>query len=178
MARGNSNIKNYSPITDNYDVDISENANMIQCILDTYNRPEPDLHNPDEVNIAIKAYFENCISKGLKPGNLGLYNALGIDKKQCYDLLHGLTPRKANPRSVELIKKACKSLSEYRELLGSENKLPVPTLIFWQKNFDGLEDVQRMEVTANNAPEADKTAEEIAAQIEQDIPVDAEYNEV
>ena len=69
-------------------------------------------------------------------------------------------------------------MAEYRELLGSEGKISPVTMIFWQKNHDGFTDVQQVEISTTGAPEADKTAAEIAAQIEQDIPVDAEYNEV
>ena len=178
MARGNPNIKDYSPIVDNTEVDIESNAKMIQCVLDNFNSIKPDLHDSKQVENAINNYFQNCISKGLRPGNLGLYNALDLNKKEVYDLLHGLTPRKASVECIELIKKACKAMSEYRELLGSSGKLSPPVLIFWQKNFDGLEDVQRMEVTAENQLKPEKTPEEIQKMLEEDIPIDTDYKEL
>ena len=182
MPKGNPNIKNYSPIVDNTEIDKTENALLVSMALDVFNTPEPDLDKPDEVAKTIDRYFNSCISKGLRPGNLGLYTSLGLTKNNVRDLVQGrvktVEGKHVSSSTISHIKKAIKVLSLYRESLGSEGKLNPATLIFWQKNFDGLEDVQRMEVTANNAPEADKTAEEIAAQIEQDIPVDAEYNEV
>ena len=45
------------------------------------------------------------------------------------------------------------------------------------KNFDGLQDAQQIEVTAAPGPAASMTPEEIAHQIEKDIPIDAEYKE-
>ena len=37
--------------------------------------------------------------------------------------------------------------------------------IFWMKNFDGLEDVQRVDVAPVNTLQADKTPEQIASEI-------------
>ena len=172
------NIKDYSPMVNNTEIEYELNKTMIECVLENFNSSKPDLHKPDEVEKAINGYFNNCISKGLKPGNLGLYNALDLTKTEVSDLLHGRNPLKASVESIRLIKKACKAMSEYREMLGSQNKLPVPTLIFWQKNYDGLEDVQRMEIAADNTPKADLSPDEIKAQIEQDIPLDVDYNEI
>ena len=171
------NIKNYSPMVDNTEVDTELNAIMVQNILESFQAKEPDLHKADEVEYAIKDYFNRCITKGLRPGNMGLYNALGLGKTEVYDILNGRNPRKASLESIAIIKKAQKALSEFRESLGSQGKLNPATLIFWQKNFDGLEDVQRMEVAAETMPKAQQTPEEIARQIEQDIPIDAEYTE-
>ena len=177
MAKGNKNAYMNFPIANNTEMDNDENAVLCQYALDIFNSKEPDLHKPEEVEQAINNYFKNCIDKGLRPGNLGLYASLGIDKKQAYDLIHGLTPKKANPRSIEHLKKAIKAMGTYREMLGAQGKLSPPVLIFWQKNFDGLEDVQRMEVTAQTQENAELSPDEIANKIESDIPVDVPYKE-
>ncbi len=113
---------------------------------------------------------------------MGLYTSLGLTKDEVKDLLHGriksVNGVRVSPKTITHIKKACKSLSLFRESLGSQGKLNPATLIFWQKNFDGLEDVQKVDVSAVNQPEAQQTPEEIAAQIESDIPVDTEYKEL
>jgi len=175
MGRGNPDIKKYSPIVDNTEIDVKENAVLVQYALDIFNTPDPDLNNPDDVKRCIDSYFNNCVSKGLRPGNLGLYGSLGLDKKQVNDLINGRISRvngkDVNVKTVELIKKACKGIRGFRELLGSQGKLNPATLIFWQKNFDGLEDVQRMELAAD-MPKPSQSPDEIAAEIEQDIPVD------
>lgn len=166
--RGNKNIKDYSLITSDIEIDKEDNANMITCVLESFKTSKPDLHKPDEVERAITGYFERCINKGLKPGNLGLYNALGLNKNEVHDILAGRSNYKASTECVQLIKKAKQSLAEYRELLASENKLSAPIAIFWQKNFDGLEDIQRVDVAPVNTLQADKTPDEIAAE----IPID------
>ena len=51
------------------------------------------------------------------------------------------------------------------------------TYIFMGKNYDGLQDQTQIEVTAQQGPAASMTPEEIARQIEKDIPIDAEYTE-
>ena len=66
-------------------------------------------------------------------------------------------------------------MGTYREGLVLEGKLNPVTYIFMGKNYDGLEDQTRVEVTANNGPAASMTPEEIARQIEQDIPIDADF---
>ena len=113
---------------------------------------------------------------------MGLYASIGLTKNQVKELIHGrvksVEGKAVNSSSIAHIKKAIKTMSLFRESLGAQGKLNPATLIFWQKNFDGLEDVQRVELDANAAPKADKTPEEIAAMIEQDIPVDTEYKEL
>lgn len=177
MPKGNKEAYKNFPFYDTSDTTVEENAILCRYALGIFESKEPDLHNPEEVEQAISGYFQNCISNGLRPGNLGLYASLGINKNQAYNLIHGLTPKKASSKSVDLLKKAVKAMSAYREMLGAQGKLNPATLIFWQKNFDGLEDIQRVELDANAAPKAEKTPEEIAAMIESDIPIDAEYTE-
>lgn len=162
-------------MVDNSEIDKQENAVLVQYALDIFNSPYPDLNNPEDVKGCIDNYFRNCISKGLRPGNLGLYASLGLDKKQINDLLSGrqksFNGRVVSVDCIPLIKKACEGIRGFRELLGSQGKLNPATLIFWQKNFDGLEDVQRMELSAD-LPKPAQSPDEIAAEIEQDIPVD------
>lgn len=170
--RGNKNIKDYSPMVDNGNIDIAENNILIQQCIDVFESKTPCLDNPVEVEQAIKNYFLSCIDKGLRPGNLGLYAVLGLDKNDVRDLLQGrvrtVNGQGVNVETISHIKKACKVISLYRESLGSAGKLNPATLIFWQKNYDGLEDVQRVDVAPVNTLTADRTPEEIAA----DIPVD------
>ena len=136
-----------------------------------------DLHNPAEVKQAIINYFIDCEKSGKRPGNMGLYRALDLTRQDVNDALRGKNKSKVSPDCIDTIKKALSLLSEYREQLGAQGKLNPVTMIFWQKNFDGLADTQQIEVTAAPAPAATMTPEEIARQIEQDIPIDADYIE-
>jgi hypothetical protein len=174
MPKGNSKAYLNSPLHDDSDIDITENANMISCILESFNAPLPDLNKPDEVEKAINDYFKRCISRGLRPGNLGLYNSIGLDKNNVRDLVQGrvktVNGKSVNVGTISLIKKAIKQMGEFREMLGSQGKLNPATLIFWQKNFDGLEDVQRVDVAPINALQPERTPEELQKLIEEDIP--------
>lgn len=178
MAKGNMNIKQYSPMVNNTPMDFEENKVLCQYALDIFNSSEPDLQDPVQVSKAINDYFNNCIEKGLRPGNLGLYASLGLNKSEVYDIIHGRIKSKASPPVIQLIEKAIKMLSSYRELLGSQGKLNPATLIFWQKNFDNLTDVQQIELNANTTNQPEMSTDEIRKQIENDIPIDTDYREI
>lgn len=170
MPKGNKLAYLNSPMTDNSPIDFDDNAKMIQCVIDNFDRPLPDLSNAKEVEKAIKDYFNTCLSKGLRPGNLGLYAALGLDKRQVNDMLNGRIRLNASPQTIGLLKKACAHLTEFREMLGSSGKLNPAVLIFWQKNFDNLSDIQQIDLNPVSMT-ATKTPEEIAAEIDE-IPTD------
>lgn len=170
MPKGNKLAYLNSPMTDNTPIDFDDNKNMIELCLDIYNSKTPDLSNEKEVQTAINNYFTNCINRGLRPGNLGLYAALGLDRRQVKDLLDGRIKLNASSSSLRHIKKAQEMLSTFREVLGSQGKLNPATLIFWAKNFDGLSDVQQIDLNPVNM-QPNKTPEEIAAEID-DIPTD------
>lgn len=158
-------------------VNKDENAVFCQYALDIFNAPTVDLKDSEAVADAISGYFNSCIERGLRPGNLGLYAVLGLSKQEVSNELRGVT-HKLSTSTIDLIKKAKVALSTYREMLGSTGKINPVTLIFWQKNYDGLEDKQTMEITPAKGPEPEQTPEEIAAQLEQDIPIDVDYEEV
>lgn len=182
MPKGNKLAYKNFPLYDNGDTTKEENAILCQYALDVFNAKEPDLNNPKEVEETIQNYFINCTSKGLKPGNLGLYASLGLDKNNVRDLVQGrvktVNGRSVNVGSVSLLKKAIKAIGSYREMLGAQGKISPPVLIFWQKNYDNLQDVQTIELDANNAPKADMSPEEIEQKMLEDMPVESEYKEI
>lgn len=158
-------------------VNKDENAAFCQYALDIFNAPAVDLKDPEAVSDAISCYFNSCIDRGLRPGNLGLYAVLGLSKQEVSNELRGVTHKLSTP-TIDLIKKAKVALSTYREMLGSTGKINPVTLIFWQKNYDGLEDKQTMEITPAKGLEPEQTPEEIEKQLEADIPIDVDYEEI
>ena len=50
----------------------------------------------------------------------------------------------------ELIKKVKAFCGSYREMLGADGRLNPVTLVWWQKNYDGLVDRQEVVLTPNN----------------------------
>lgn len=153
-----------------------ENAALCEYALNMFHSKPVDLHDADAVAAAIDNYFRDCIERGLRPGNLGLYAALGMTKQNVNDAIRGQTKNIVSPDALDCIKKARTAMSTYREMLGSMGKINPVTLIFWQKNFDGLEDKQNVEVTPKQA-EAQYTPEEVQEQLE-DIPIDTDYKEL
>ena len=145
--------------------------------LELFDATPPDLHNPEEVNAAIIRYFESCDKHNVRPANLGLYAALGLTRQDVSDVLTGKNKSKVSPEATDIIKKAKLVLSTYRESLAMQGKLSPPVAIFWAKNYDGMSDETKIEITTAPGQQPTLTPEEIARQIEQDIPIDADYKE-
>ena len=150
---------------------------LIAYAVDVFKAAPPDLHNPEEVQEAILNYFNSCIARNVRPGNLGLYAALGITKQDYHDVVNGRNKSKVSPDCIDLLKKANRAMGAYREGLALKGKLNPVTYIFMGKNYDGLQDQTQIEVTAQPGATATMSPEEIARKIEQDIPIDAEYRE-
>ena len=148
--------------------------NMRTNFIRDISRPPIDLHSTEDVKQAICSYLIDCEESGKRPGNMGLYRALDLTKQDVNNILTGKSKSKASPACIDLIKKALSMLSEYREQLGLQGKLNPVTMIFWQKNYDGLEDNTRLEVTARPATDPQLSPDEIQKQIEKDIPIDIE----
>lgn len=183
MPRGNKEAyKNSYISSDQLPLSQEENTVLCQYAMEIFKGKTPCISNPEEVEKAISDYFLNCISKGLRPGNLGLYASLGLDKRQVFDILHGIQKtvngESVNPASIEHIKKACKAMSSYREMLGAQGKLSPPVLIFWQKNYDSLTDVQQLEITSTGAPTEEKSVDELRQKMLEDMPIETEYKEL
>lgn len=174
MPRGNTkDNRSKSPLFPEVTATETELAALARYALDIFEQEPPDLHDPEAVREAIRHYFINCERNGIRPANLGLYATLGLTKQEVSNIVNGRD--KVNSETRDLLKKAKRVLSSYREGLAMTGKLNPVTAIFWSKNFDQMTDVQQIEVTASPGPAASMTPEEIARQIEQDIPVDATY---
>ena len=136
-----------------------------------------DLHSAESVQAAIVAYFQRCIDTGTRPGNLGLYAALGMSKQDYHDVVNGRNKSKASPAAIDLMKSAVRAIGAYREGLALEGKINPVTYIFMGKNYDNLSDVQQVEISASAGQTAELSPEEIAARIEKEIPIDADFKE-
>ena len=172
--KGGSKDGNGSPIIGGNGVaSMSDNENALFCkyAMDIFHAPSVDLDDPEEVAAAIDGYFKYCIDRQLRPGNLGLYAALGLSKQDVSNAINGYS-KKLRPSTIDLLKKAKQALATYRELLGSQGKLNPVTLIFWQKNYDGLKDQQDIVLTPNTGIQQEHSADEIAQKVLEDIPID------
>jgi hypothetical protein len=133
-----------------------------------------DLHDAKSVYNTIVQYFQQCENNHVRPGNLGLYAALGMSKQDYNNVVTGKSKSKASLDCIDLMKKAVRAIGAYREGLALEGKINPVTYIFMGKNYDGLSDVQQLEVTAKPAQDPTLTPDEIQQQLEKDIPIDIE----
>jgi hypothetical protein len=144
----------------------AEISNLSSYALAVFQAQTPDLHNPEEVREAIITYFNNCTEHGLRPGNLGLYAALGMSKQDYHDTVTGKNKSKVSPDCIDIIKKAARAVGVFREGLALEGKINPITYIFMGKNYDHLADSQQIEVTANSQTSAAQlTREELRKRI-------------
>lgn len=175
MARA-ANYKHSPVIGDNgITATPAELNKLTQQALDTFLlsvNNTVDLHNVDSVKNAIIDYFQTCQKNGLRPGNLGLYAALGMSRQDYNDVIRGKNKSKASLETIDIMKKAVRAVGAYREGLVQEGKLNPVTYIFMAKNYDGLEDQTRIDITATRGQDPNLTPEQVARQIEKDIPID------
>lgn len=146
--------------------------------LTVFENKPPDLHNEQETEQAIKAYFQKCAAMHIRPGNMGLYAALGITRQDWNNAVTGKSKAKISPVCIDIVKRATRALGAFRESLAMDGKVNPVSYIFMSKNFDGLEDVTRLELSPDTRQQADLTPEQIQKAIEQDIPVDVDGREI
>lgn len=167
-----SNGRNSPVIGDNgVEITTEENKALTAYALGVFENATQNLVNlddPEEVHRAISDYFADCGRRGLRPGNLGMYAWLGLSRQDVSNAIDGRSKR-LNPATIDIIKKAKIALGSYREMLGSTGKINPVTLIFWQKNWDGLRDQQEIVVEPKQPLGEEISMEEIAARIPDDI---------
>lgn len=102
-----------------------------------------DLNNLDSLKRRFVGYVASCVKKDIRFGNLMAYQAIGINKGMAYDWEHGRT---RGPEYNDFIKKVKEICGAYREYLGMSGQINPVTLVWWQKNYDGLVDTQQIVV--------------------------------
>lgn len=180
MPRGGSKKGGNNPLFGDNQITATpdELRQLTRHALELLDAKTPDLFNVDEVNETVYNYFKSCDRNGVRPSNLGLYAAIGLSKQEVHNIVSGRDKNKVSPAVCDLLKKCKRILSTYRESLVMAGKVNPVTAIFWAKNFDGMEDSTRIEVSADSNQRANLTPEQIARQIEQDIPIDSDYKEL
>lgn len=100
-----------------------------------------DKSNPDELYNRFLRYLDYCSQHNLKIGNQAAYLAMGITKDDVYDWENGRRDSKAHAELIIKVKAIC---GMYRECAMADGKIMPATGIFWQKNYDGLRDEQKI----------------------------------
>ena len=115
-------------------------------------------------------YLELCAKNNMKVGNFGAYAAMGIDKRTAYDWEHGRR-RSSNREYQQFILFVKLMIATYRESAIAEGDINPIVGIFWQKAFDGLNEM--MEVEASDSPSGlleSKDGQQIAEKYQDLLP--------
>ena len=150
------------------------NRRALMQIIATQNMTPVDTENVDEMERRFQAYLQYCLENNIKIGNMNAYRAIGITSAQVSQWTSGRGFE--NKRRTEFVKRVQEICASYRELLMQENKIPIPTGIFWQKNYDGLTDVSESIVHHEDTSIGNQSAEELEARYKDAI--DAEFTEI
>lgn len=91
-----------------------------------------------------RRYVQYCAEHDLKIGNQACYAAIGITKDDVYNWSHGVSRSSTH---CDFIKKVQEFCAFNREMLMQDSRINPVVGIFWQKNYDGLKDVQDVTLT-------------------------------
>lgn len=128
-----------------------------------------DLNNIETLKRRFVGYVASCVKKDIRFGNLMAYQAIGINKGMAYDWEHGRTRGAEYNDFIKKVKEIC---GAYREFLGMSGQINPVTLVWWQKNYDGLVDSQQIVVKPENPLGDYQSQEELRKRIEADVVED------
>lgn len=97
----------------------------------------PNLEDVTTLKKRFVGFVAQCMMDDIRFGNEMVYTAIDIDKDAVYDWEHGRSRTPAHSEFIKRIRAFCRA---YRECLGANGQIHPTTLIWWQKNYDGLVD--------------------------------------
>ena len=170
VPRGKRNNPNLPPIQSESNERATQVLSaLLPMWLDSQNI---DTRDAEQVTQAITQYFITCSNNGLRPMLTGLLAYMGI-KYRDYANNTAVYKRQTSDESRDVIKKGHAFISAYLEQISVSGHLNPPVAIFLMKNYTGLTDEQKIEIS----PKADLSATQTAEQIEQSIPLEIEQTD-
>lgn len=130
-------------------IEPGDNRKFITFAMESMRMPKLNFDNLPEVQERIEWYFTRCAEQDMKPGVVGLANALGVDRITLWAWKTG-ERRGDNPEFTALIKHAYSFLEEMWEVYMQNGKISPPNGIFLGKNHYGYKDVQDVVVQPVN----------------------------
>lgn len=115
---------------------------------------EADTNDLGSLKSCFVKYLELCAQNNMKVGNLGAYAAMGISRNTAYDWEHG-RGRSNDDSYRKFIVFVKTMIAAYRESAIAEGDINPIVGMFWQKSFDGLNEMT--EVDASNLLEGVST---------------------
>ena len=151
-------------------IEPGDNSKYLSFAMESFNMPKLNFDDVPAVQERIQWYFARCAQNDMKPGVVGLANALGVDRKTLWSWKTG-ERRGANAALVDTVKKAYSLLEEMWEQYMQNGKISPPNGIFLGKNNFDYRDEQQVVVTPNN-PMQDLDASEARKRLVDAIPAD------
>lgn len=146
-----------------------DNTKYAGAMLEISSWGEVDSADVEALEERFWKLVEYCAINDIRVTNMLAYYALGITKDTAGDWKHGRSRTPEHSRFIRRVQQFC---STYREMLGADGKIHPTTLIWWQKNYDGLVDKQELVVTPNDPLGEIKDPAEIKKRLEEGIPED------
>lgn len=144
---------------------LTENQKKMLHTLRVYQSEKPLINNPKSIQQAISNYFQIVLEDGNKPTVNGLSLALGITKKNIFDLIQG---RKVYLYGYEL--KGKEEITEAMNVIATMNELDIAQSgmgqMFLGKNHFGLTDKTEININHEINDITDKDLDEKYANME------------
>lgn len=140
--------------------------------------PAVDLDNDHAVDDRINQYWMYCAERDTRPMVSGMALALGIDRRTLNDWKNGKSRGGLGSSRSDLIKKAYNILEYMWEQYMTTGKINPASGCFIGKNNFGYVDEMKLEVTPNTGLQQDRTPEEIEQAVLEDIPIDADCEDI
>lgn len=138
-----------------------DNTKYIKFAMSSWNMPKVNIENPKEVEERINWYFQRCCDNDMKPGVVGLSNALGVTRQSLWNWKEGIT-QSSNKESIELVQRAYITLEELWEDYMLNGRVSPPNGIFIGKNHFLYKDTQDVVISPKNDAESEMAANDIA----------------
>jgi len=118
-----------------------DNAEFVQNFLSGLNVKKVDLLSLEDCQNRVIKYAYKCQEDNIPIGNQGLCYHLGLTRQTFEKIVDGRYPdKKVSPKVRDYFRQVWQGLAANRESLAAKNKLSAPIAIFWQKNYDKMED--------------------------------------
>lgn len=157
------------PITEAVEmVDGNTSQEIQRALKKLYDLPKVSTNS--EISKRIDSYFQFCEDNKLRPGVSQLALALGVSRGTLWNWSEG---KYCDDERKRICSKAISFIQAYVEQLFVSQKINPVSGIFLMKVWNGWKETTTLEMVSNNsALQADKTPEEIEAEIVSQIPVD------
>lgn len=120
-----------------------------------------DHGNVDDLRLRFYSYLELTQLTNMKVSNMTAYLSFGMTQQKAAKLAQNGTEEMKD--FLTEVQAVC---AGYREMVTADGKLNPVTSIFWQKNYDGMQDKREQVVTVNDPLGQKRSAEEIKKKYE------------